>query len=334
MRDVNGFDDLGQVLDPPGPPPQHLRTRVLEQIMVAARPEPAQAAGSGARVGRRRFPARLGLGLAAGLVAAVAGGAVAVQSLGTGVDLDPPTDRAVADAASFLTGAARQVRARAAAPVRPDQFVYVESQTTAISRDEATGAERVETARREAWRSVDGARDGSVRTTGPDGRSRENRLPGCRDGKETQSKGGVTVELACTPHPAYRADLPTDPAAMLERLHALGAGTKNPRDQQAFTAGVDLVRETQLPPAVLAAVLDALARIPSVTLVGDVVDSAGRPGVAVTITEAQESRAELIFDRGAGTVLGERTTALDGGRILSATAVTKVAVVDRIGVTG
>jgi len=329
MYDFDDVTDLGRDLDP-GPPPQRLRQRVLDGF----HPAVAEAPPARRHPGPRRW--RLGLA-AAGVAAAVALGAVAVLTLDRGNAAGParPSAGATVEAAAFLSDAARAVRAKAARQVRADQFVYVESLTTTLSRDEKTGTETVGSARRQVWRSVDGTRDGSVRTTrNSDGQVQESRLPGCRDGRETASKGGVAVEQACTAQRAYRDDLPTDADAMLTYLYEVGAGTKNPRDQQAFTAGVDLIRETAVPPATLAAVFDALARIPSVTFAGDVVDPAGRPGIAVTITEVQQSRAELVFDKQGRTLLGERVTALDGGRTRSATALLTMAIVDHVGATG
>jgi hypothetical protein len=334
MYDFEDIRALGRELDP-GRPPQRLRQRILDGLSpVAVAPQPIRRQGS---------PRRWRLGLAAvGLAAAVAAGAVAVHTVGVGpaADLGPTAGHGhgpagAVDAAALLSGAGRAVRAEAPRPVRADQFVYMESQTTATVRNEGTGAETVTSGRRQVWQSVDGTRDGMVRfTRSPDGQVQESRLPGCRAGQQTDAKGGVTVDQACTAHPAYRDDLPTDADAMLEYLYRAGAGTQNPRDQQAFTVGVDLVRDTALPPAIRAAVFDALAKIPSVTFAGDVVDPAGRPGLAVAITEVQQSRAELIFDKQKHTLLGVRETTVDGGRVLDAAALLKIVIVDRIGATG
>jgi hypothetical protein len=129
---------------------------------------------------------------------------------------------------------------------------------------------------------------------------------------------------------------PTDADRMLTYLYQQGSGTKNPRDQGAFDAAGDLIREAYLSPASLSAVFAALARIPGVTVVGDVTDEAGRTGVAVALTEVQGMRTELIFDRRSGAYLGERSVmvkdegGLKAGQVINATAVLKVAVVDSI----
>jgi hypothetical protein len=163
-------------------------------------------------------------------------------------------------------------------------------------------------------------------------------LPGCRDGKQTQSKGGQSETTACTPLPGYVADLPTDAKAMLDYLYDHASGG-NPRDQEAFTAAGDLIREAYLSPAALAAVFDAVARIPGVAVVGDVTDQAGRHGVAVALTEVQGMRTELIFDKTSHAFLGTRSVMVrdsDGlhkGDVFESSAVLKVAIVDRVGQT-
>ncbi|WP_432979857.1 CU044_5270 family protein [Dactylosporangium sp. CA-233914] len=168
---------------------------------------------------------------------------------------------------------------------------YVESLTSAVAlKPEGT---TLESGDRAVWLLVDGTRDGLIRTRGQD-----VPLPGCRDGKQTQSKGGGQSEtVECSPLPVYVADLPTDAKAMLDYLYHHSSGG-NPRDQQAFTTAADLIREAYLSPAALAAVFDAVARIQGVDVTGEVSDLAGRHGVAVALTQVQGMRTELIFDKG------------------------------------
>jgi hypothetical protein len=91
--------------------------------------------------------------------------------------------------------------------------------------------------------------------------------------------------------------------------------------------------------ASLAAVFDAVARIPVVAVVGDVTDEAGRGGIAVALTEVQGDREELIFDRRTRAFLGERSVevrdqdGLKAGQVLNSTAMLRVAIVDRVGQT-
>jgi hypothetical protein len=320
MSEFNIMDDLGTALDPPGPPPDRLRHRVLARMQEEARPP---------RSAHRRWVWRLAI--AGGMAAAVTTGAIAVQVIE--FDGEPPT--AVADASVVLTGAAARARGQAAPLLSPDAFVYTESLIATDARGEnSTGPDGTVSEHRETWLSLDGSHDGLIRSGARSGGPvREVPLPGCRDGKETTAKDGTTVQQDCVPLPAYHDDLPGSPSAMLDHLYRAGAGNKNPRDQQAFTAGLDLLREAYLTPAQLAAVFEALARIPSVVLVRDVTDEAGRAGVAVTLTEVQQSRQELIVDPTTYRVLGERSVSLTDGRVLFSSAVLKSAIVGRVGAT-
>lgn len=328
MSDWKTLEDWGTALRPPTAAPVRLRTRVLTGVAA-----PSAAA--------QRVQPRWGwrLGIAGGLAAAVTAGVLGVQVLSVG-DRPPVSS---ASAAQVLEGAARHAESRPAVTVRGDQFVYVESITTGVSRPEGvepTGGVVTEAKSRQVWLSADGTRDGLVRERARDGSGgRDIAVPGCRDGLETHRKGGKQVQVPCEPSAHYVGDLPTDPDAMLAYLKQRGGDTKNPADQDAFTAAAGLIREGYLPPAALAAVFEALATLPSVQVVGDVTDEAGRAGVAVAITEVQGNRTELIFDRESFAFLGERSVlvrdqdGLPAGQVMSAAAVLSVAVVDQVGRT-
>lgn len=330
MNDLKTLDEFGMTLDPASAtPPARLRHRVLNE---ATR-----------RPGRFRAPRfavpRFGWRLAAvgGLAAVLTAGVLVTQVVPMGGQ--PPASTASA-AERILAGAAAEAQRQPAVGVRGNQFVYVESIATALSRNEAEpGPGTVKPEQRRIWLSADGTRDGLIRQRPRDmaGDWEEIPLPGCRDGKSVSSKHGKTAEVACEPTPGHHAELPTDADAMLAYLYEKGAGTKNPRDQQAFTAAGDLIREAYLSPASLAAVFKAVGKIPGVRVVGDVTDEAGRAGVALALTEVQGFRTELIFDRQSHAYLGERSVLVrdqDGmkaGQPLNSTAVLKVAVVDRAG---
>jgi hypothetical protein len=317
MNDLQALDRLGAALDPAeAEPPARLRYRVLNG-----------AAGNAPAARRSPRPRRLVL--AAGLAAVVTAGVLAAQVIGLGGH--PPA--ASAEASQILLGAAAEARQRTAVNVRADQFVYVESKTTNAALGEGTARAKFESKHRTIWLSADGTREGLLRSNGT-----EIALPGCVDGKETQTKGGQVVTQPCAPAPGYVAGLPTGADAMLDYLYRNSHGG-NPRDQQAFTTAGDLIREAYVPPASLAAVFEAVARIPGVSVTGDVTDSAGRPGVAVALTETQGMRTELIFDRQSHAFLGTRSVMVrdvDGlrkGDVFSSSAVLKVAIVDRAGQT-
>ncbi|MFC0007895.1 CU044_5270 family protein [Micromonospora siamensis] len=326
MNDLTTLAELGATLDPPtGTPPARLRHRVLTQ---ATRPSRRTARITRPRLGWRT--AAVG-----GLAAALTVGVLATQVVSFG-------DRAPVSTASaagrILAGAADEARHRPALDVRDNQFVYVRSLTTAaaFSPRGAAGAQALD---RTVWLSADGTRDGLIRNrprTGA-GATEEIPLPGCRDGVAIQHKYGRTERASCTATPGHRAGLPTSADEMLAYLRRAGAGTRNPPDQQAFTAAGDLVREAYLPPESLAAVFEAVGEIPGVTVVGDVTDQAGRAGVALALTEVQGYRTELIFDRASHAYLGSRQVlvrdqdGLKAGDVLDSTAVLTVGVVDQVG---
>jgi hypothetical protein len=325
MNDLKPLEELGRALDAPAAtPPGRLRHRVLTEATRPARGRPRPA-----------FP-RFGWRLATvgGLAAALTIGVLASQV----VSFDERAPVSTASAAErVLAGAADQARHRPALPVRADQFIYVESRAASLVVHEG-GSEPAVISRelRRAWHSADGTRDGLIRTEGgiPSG---ERRLPGCQNGTSTVSEKGKTEQVECSPLPGYRADLPTDPDGMLTYLYRGADGTKNPRDQEAFTAAADLIQEAYLSPASLAAVFEAVARIPGVRVVGDVTDAAGRAGVALARDEVQGTRAELIFDRRTNAYLGKHEVLTrdaygrKAGESVNSTAVLTVAVVDRAG---
>ncbi|GAA4599742.1 CU044_5270 family protein [Planotetraspora phitsanulokensis] len=340
MNELKTLDDLGTALDPASAtPPDRLRQRVLAETA-------RETARTGFRLPRLTMPTTRPstgwrIAAAGGLAAALTAGVLTTQVVNVGGS--PPASTASA-AVRILQGAASEARSRPMVAVRGDQFVYAESITTAIGMPQAQGADpadmTVVSQRRQAWFSADGTRDGVIRERARSGGDvRVIDLPGCRDGVRVQSKGGKAVGQPCEPEPRYRTDLPTDADGMLAHLYRAGGDTKNPRDQDAFTAAGDLIRETYLSPASLAAVFDAVARIPGVTVVGDVKDEAGRTGVAVALTQVQGSRAELIFDARTHAFLGERSTqvrdqdGLTAGQVLDSTAILKIAIVDRAGQT-
>ncbi|GAA4570343.1 CU044_5270 family protein [Planotetraspora kaengkrachanensis] len=336
MNELKTLDDLGTALDPASAtPPERLRQRVLA--------ETARDSGrAGFRLPRLTMPSTgRRIAAAGGLAAALTAGVLTTQVVNVGGN--PPASTASA-AVRILQGAASAARNLPAVVVRGDQFVYAESITTAVGMPQGQGADpgdmTVISQRRQAWFSADGTRDGLIRERAKSGGgAKVIEMPGCRDGVRVQSKGGKTGTQPCEPEAHYRRDLPADADGMLAYLYRAGGGTKNPRDQDAFNAAGDLIREAYLSPPTLAAVFDAVARIPGVTVVGDVKDEAGRTGVAVALTQVQGSRTELIFDARTHAFLGERSTqvrdqdGLTAGQVLDSTAIIKIAIVDRAGQT-
>jgi hypothetical protein len=140
------------------------------------------------------------------------------------------------------------------------------------------------------------------------------------------------VPLEPDGQPAYRDDVPSDVTAALTFLYEHSEGD-NPPDEQAFTTVAELIQEAYLPPASLAAVFAAAAKITGVTVVRD---AAGRSGIAVGLVTG-DVRQELIFDPTTHVFFGERIVlirrvgAFPEETVTSSTAVTHVAIVDRAG---
>jgi hypothetical protein len=239
-------------------------------------------------------------GLAAGLAAAL------VIAPTTKVGSNQPI--ALAGAAQVFTRAARTAAAQPDLKPRPDQFLYAESRV----RQAAMPGQPGWSATRRAWLSADGRHAGLLEADASPGGRRTWLCDGPQGSKAeiAAKKKGVrpTVDLAhppvdCTDPPAYKKNLPTDPASALKWLYRNSQGG-NPPDVQAFMTVGDTIRESYVSPRALSALFTAAAKIPGVT-VGNAVDSAGRKGLAVGQTW-QNLRSELIFDAKTYRLLGER----------------------------
>jgi hypothetical protein len=205
---------------------------------------------------------------------------------------------------------------------RPDQFLFIETieveSTVDLGRDgdgRAGGSRASGPHRTRTWLSVDGTRDGLVLQDPAPGsdRTRPSRtqIDGCTDGlrAETVDRPETTPKVACTPEPAYRADrLPTDPGGLLAYVNRLAAAepayvavtgerkgyVRLSTGQRAFQEIADLLYFNHSP-AVQSAAIRAAEQIPGVQVRAGVADASGRPGVAVTRTEAG-TRHELVFN--------------------------------------
>ncbi|WP_331715291.1 CU044_5270 family protein [Micromonospora viridifaciens] len=304
--------DLGEGLAPEPHSPSGLRHRVLS----STRPGTAT-------VGRRRRLGRRGLVPVAAFAAVVLAATLVVYGRGGPVE---PVD-ASADAPRLLLAAAETALDGPDLAPRPDQFVYVESAGSSVVTEYTGGlrdrlrltGQHQESHERQVWLSADGTHDGLVRLRprGSDGAWED--LP------------VSAPEMA----PAAPVGLPEDAAGMREYLYRNSHGA-NPPDQQAFITLGDLIKESYLPPRVLAAAFQAASGIPGVEVVPNVVDAAGRPGVAVA-REDDGLREELIFDArnhrflGARSVVVGRFEELPRGTVRYASAVLRLSVVDQVG---
>ncbi len=97
---------------------------------------------------------------------------------------------------------------------------------------------------------------------------------------------------------------------MLSYLYQHNAG-KNPADQQAFITAGGLIRDTYIPSAALAALFEAVAKIPGVAVVHGAVTVNGTRGIAVQRTFGGDSQ-QLIFDPRTHAFIGERQVVAAG----------------------
>jgi hypothetical protein len=132
-----------------------------------------------------------------------------------------------------------------------------------------------------------------------------NIVPASSDVDSIEAKGALVVPDL--------SNLPTNPGTLLAGIEATTVGSSF--DAPAGAAGTfqiigDLLRETDASPALRAALYQAAAQMPGVTLIGTVTDAAGRSGTAVAYASSGEQN-ELIFDPTTSVLLGEATVVTD-----------------------
>jgi hypothetical protein len=240
----------------------------------------------------------------------------------------PPATAASApaplDAAHVLRLAADEARSEPVLHPRGSQFVYVKSQVSYAGVDLGSAGPATyhppAPKTRQVWLSVDGSRTGLVRERFVQ--------PGEHPGIPLNN---LPIDGSL---PGYVRDLPTDAQTMRAYLYRQSAGRNSP-DARAFTFVGDLLREKYVPPASLAAVFEAAATIPGTTVLKNQVDSAGRHGTAVSLTD-RGIRHDLIFDASSYRLLGERDVAVGAqpfpaNAVIGFTAQLRIAIVDRPG---
>ncbi|WP_327086375.1 CU044_5270 family protein [Nonomuraea sp. NBC_01738] len=224
---------------------------------------------------------------------------------------------------------------------KPGQFVLVESETMFTSETVGeTVSRHLYRTKRKLWRSADGSADGLLMIEGlaPKPWPGTTELPA--DAKNWQgTRWSVLASCRQTRMDyAILGELPTEPAAIRERLYAqnqVGEGKDLEVDGQVFRAVGDLFRETYLPKAQRDAIFEAALTIPGVQRADGVADAAGRQGMA--LGRVSHGRLDqFIFVPDTHIYLGERTTVVDAaeaeapvGSVLALTA-ESASVVDRL----
>lgn len=216
----------------------------------------------------------------------------------------------------------------------PGQYLYTESQGPTESDTMANGKECVvsQMDHRQSWIATDGSgaidetRDRSSFTSAADqavcatlqitdpasqDSSWQNRFPA----------GGLSF-----PTNDWRS-LSTDPSTLLKQVHQRDGGPDTPAEW--FTNVADFMRESDVPPAIRAALYQATALIPGVRSLGQQVSPAGQSGLAVAFYAGGQPTHELIFDQQTGRLLTEEYFD-DSGRMTDWTAYTEQKIVNSV----
>jgi hypothetical protein len=280
----------------------------------------------------------------------------------------PPAGAAAGlDAVGLLRLASQHVADTPVAGARSDQYVFVETVSATLQfrvQGKTSAGKDIfrfasgEPVLSDEWRSVDGTHDGLSRSrpyNSANAQWETQAIPGCRNGRKTPVRGSLDPESlfppgyteACTPEPAQLSNLPTDPDAMGEYLYrppTQDYEAELSADQLAFSRLGAVIFGSVNSPAVLTALYRAAERIPGVTVAADAVDVTGRHGIALVRT-ADRQRTELIFDPKTYAYLGDNSVVADShtgegpnfvfsyqaGDVIARSAITRMAVVDRVG---
>lgn len=210
--------------------------------------------------------------------------------------------------------------------VRDDQFAYTEIKMRfPLVAGKPLGSLLTE----RMWKSVNGSRDSL--TERPDGWSVIG-IPSPK--REAYKSPKPNLD---NPDYRYLTTLPTDPDELLKLFYADDSGSYEVRpDDVAFDHMGSMLEMNPVPPKLGAAIYQAMAKIPNVTLIKDETDAIGRHGVAIAYT-SDNRRIEWIFDKRTYELLGSRAVSTaDGphakkGDVDTITAITTRGVVDKPG---
>ncbi|MFC4048978.1 CU044_5270 family protein [Actinomadura syzygii] len=252
----------------------------------------ARIMASGSPTRARTWTARVVV--AGGLAVAIAGGTTVAQNLG-GADENGRRNPGVpaflagpvANAEQALGRAAFEARRRPFTAPRPDQWAYVQTEYRRVGNPEKQG---VFTSESRPKKVVD-----SLWTRA--------------DGKMMASLEGGKLELSPTggamPPQDYAtlSKLPRDPDALLAWARKASRGGETGQ----FSILGSVLADSVLPPAQEAAIYQALAKTPGVTLDKQAVDLRGRPALSLSLPAEGWLRQEVLLDPSTFAYRGHRT---------------------------
>jgi hypothetical protein len=103
--------------------------------------------------------------------------------------------------------------------------------------------------------------------------------------------------------------LPTDPARLAERIAAGASRNSRPLAYQELDLVAEALRNAPVPPALGAAIYNALGLLPGIEALGQRTDALGRRSQAVGADDGTGLRLELIIDPATGQLLADREVA-------------------------
>lgn len=258
-----------------------------------------QVAPPAARGRRRAGSARWTLRLAAAVVAVVA--VVATVQV---VDVGPPAVRdragggARANAAELGALAAKAARDVPGPYPKPGQWVYIK---TLVAHDAGSRVLQEDGSARLV-------RFPAVAPRAVEWWSEAGSKPGAQVSSVTNREGNALVGPPLIQGVNYPGlpSLPTDPDRLLkviydyQRKHGGGGAEAWP---ETFTMIAGMLTNLWVAPELQAALFQAMAKIPGVTVVQDTVDAAGRRGMALALVD-DRVRFEVILEEGTYRYLG------------------------------
>jgi hypothetical protein len=108
-------------------------------------------------------------------------------------------------------------------------------------------------------------------------------------------------------------NLPRDPQQLLNYIYRVTAGAGVSPDGEALVFIADTLRTGVVPAGLRAALYEAVAGIPGVTITDRTATLDGRTGIAFGRDEGNGLRQEIIIDPDTGLLIGEREVLLRGG---------------------
>jgi hypothetical protein len=318
----------------PAPPSEQARAAArqsLERAMSQRAHAPSGVIRRGGVRSRRRLLASAALAVALAVVAIAFGASVRSGS----------TPQPALAAGPLLQRLARVAAAQPAAIPGPGQYLYTASHSLTGSDTALPGGvycQMVFEQYRQNWIAANG--EGLIRETdGPAHFLSPREAEKCKEvpaqpvgvSNDWAAPGCMSID----PIPLGR--LPRDPARLRARLLTGKVEGGPPGPGEAFTQVGDLLRETDAPPALRAALYRAAAGLSGVKSLGTVTDKLGRQGVGLAL-DSHGTRHELIFSATTSALLAEQDVLIGHaqgvhaalGSVLSWAAYSAGKVVDRL----